>query len=250
MKNKILGSFIGVGAALFINSQVRADDAPIFHTNAPKIVDLEPTEIFIPVGFDDNDDVVAVVDGYLPDTCFRLRSPEMTVDAEKGKVMVQPKAMLFPGPCLDVTIPYTTVVRLGTVPKGTYTVATRKGNVSDSLNVKQATKQQPDDYLYAPVESAQIEKLAGNQLRAILSGRFTSNCLKLEEVRIANSGKTLEVLPIMKQLEKAENGEACKKVEMPFEEKVMLPEIKAGRHLLHVRTLNGHSVNEVFTQAE
>lgn len=213
-----------------------------------QIVDIEPTAIFVPVGFDDNDDVVAVVDGYLPDTCYRLRSPEVKTEVESQKVWVQPKAVLYPGPCMDVTIPFSTVVHLGSVKRGNYSVSTVSGMTKETLAVKPSTKKQPDDYLYAPVEKAQIETLGNGQLRAILSGRFTNNCLKIDQVKVTNSGKTIEVLPIMKREEQTENGDTCKKSLVSFEEKVMLPELKAGRYLLHVRTLNGHSVNEVFSQ--
>lgn len=215
--------------------------------DAEEIVEMEPLTLFIPVGFDNNDDVVAIVDGYLPDTCYRLRSATVETDLTTNRIVVQPKAVRFPGPCMDVVIPYVSVVHLGTLPAGKYAVATRTGKVKENLEVKRSSNPGPDDHLYAPVESAKVELQANGTFVAHLYGRFTSTCSKISEVKVINSGKTFEILPIMQQLDKTASGAACEKKEIPFSHTIGLPQTQAGRHLLHVRSLNGQSVNEVFT---
>lgn len=214
---------------------------------AEELVDLKPTTLFVPVGFDDNDSVVAVVDGYLPDTCYRLRSSEVTTDLSAKTITVQPKAVRLPGMCMDVTVPYTQVVDLGTLPGGTYSISTPDQSMNETLHVKRATTEKPDDYLYAPVDSAQIEVQGTAKLRTILKGRLTNTCLRIQEVKVINSGKTIEVLPIMEQLDEAPGGLECATKEIPFEQKVALPRLTPGRYLLHVRSLNGQAINEVFT---
>ena len=233
---------VGILSVLLICSKT----VPVMAVGA-ELIDIEPTAFFVPVGFDDNDDAVVVVDGYLPDTCYRLRPAEVTVDLAKKRIVVQPKATRFPGLCLDVTVPYSTVVHLGVVPDGSYTVTTKQEKAVERLDVKKATIQAPDDYLYAPVDSLQVQILSGGKMRASLMGRFTNTCLKIKEVKLINSGKSLEALPIMQQLDKAEGGGACENKEIPFEYKLDLPLLNPGRYLLHVRSLNGQSVNEVFT---
>jgi hypothetical protein len=69
--------------------------------------------------------------------------------------------------------------------------------------------------------------------------------MRIKEVTVINSGKTLEVLPKM-ELVDAPNG--CQITEVPFSWTVDLPkEISKGRHLMHVRSLNGKAVNKMFS---
>lgn len=212
-----------------------------------ELVNVEPQTIYAPVGFDNNDDVVAVVDGYLPDTCYRLRAPQVDTDKVNKRILIQPKAVRFPGICLDMIIPYSTVVHLGVLPVGSYKITTKSEKVTERINIALSTNPNPDDYLYAPIDSAQVETSATTKPTARLYGRFMNTCLRMQEVRVINSGKTLEVLPIMKQLAKTEAGEPCENKEIPFAESVELPKLATGRYLLHVRSLNGQSVNEVFS---
>lgn len=218
------------------------------HADTEEIVSVEPQVIFVPMGFDNNDEVVAIVDGYLPDTCYRLRPTEVAIDEERKEILVQPRAALFPGPCLEMIVPYTTVIRLGALSAGTYRVATRSGKTAETLNVVRSSNPGPDDYLYAPVTSAQVHQTENPTAR--LFGRFTNTCSKIKEAKVINSGKTIEVLPIMEQTPKMANGNPCETKEIPFAYAVALPQGKPGRHLLHVRSLNGQSVNEAFTVPE
>jgi hypothetical protein len=212
----------------------------------PVTVDITPQAIFVPNGFDDNDDVTVVIDGYLPDTCYRLKAPIVQKDPSSKTITVQPQALRFPGVCQDVIVPFTTAVSLGAVPNGSYKITTRKGEVQENVYVKKAVRPGPDDYLYAPVDTADVQWNQG-KLVATIRGRFTENCLSIEEMRVINSGKTLELLPIMKREGSTPAGEPCQKKEIPFEKKVSLPTLASGRYLLHVRSLNGQAVNHVFT---
>ena len=215
---------------------------------ADEVVAVNPKYLFVPVGFDDNDDVGVVVDGYLQDTCYRLRPTLVQVDAAKKKIVVQPTAVVYPGPCMDVTVPFTSTVSLGhNVPVGNYTVTNMDGTLQERLEVTKSSSIGPDDYLYAPVDSAEVSKENG-KLVATVKGRFTSNCLEMGAVNIITTGKTLQMLPIMKQMEKPAGGEVCKSVESSFEQKVAMPELAKGRYLLHVRSLNGQAVNVVFSK--
>ena len=71
--------------------------------------------------------------------------------------------------------------------------------------------------------------------------------MKMESVKVINSGKTIEVLPVMSMDANAQ----CLDVEVPFLEEIVLPrDLTIGRHLVHVRSLNGKSVNAVFSVTE
>jgi hypothetical protein len=79
-------------------------------------------------------------------------------------------------------------------------------------------------------------------LVASLEGRFTNSCMVWEDLKVQDNGKTVNVLPIMKL-----EGTNCVAGEFPFKKTIALPEsIVAGRHLLHVRSLNGNAVNHLF----
>ncbi len=233
-----------LGASLLTGVTASASVGPDINE---MIVDIQPRAFFMPNGFDDNDDVVAVVDGYLPDSCYRLRRADVTVEYAAKKILVQPKAQIFPGPCMDVTIPYATPVNLGPLPSGTYTVTTRDGSLIDTVTVGRASFPGPDDHLYAPIDSVQVRKQPNGTLAAVVQGRFMSTCYEMQEVRIINSGKTFEVLPMMHERETTATGAKCEKKEIQFERTVPLPALASGRFLLHVRSLNGQSVNEVFS---
>jgi hypothetical protein len=74
-----------------------------------------------------------------------------------------------------------------------------------------------------------------------------SSCLDFQDVRVIDSGKTFEVLPILTMHSADPHGGPCRNVERAFERTVELPELKPGRYLLHVRSMNGQSVNEIFS---
>jgi hypothetical protein len=112
----------------------------------------------------------------------------------------------------------------------------------ERLQVKRATQPGPDDYLYAPVDRVHVSRDSSGKLIATIQGRFTNTCLTIEEMRVINSGKTLELLPIMKH----EESGSCQKQEIAYDKSVALPALANGRYLLHVRSLNGQAVNEVF----
>ena len=214
-----------------------------------EVVNVLSTDVFVPVGFDDNDDVTVVLDGYLPSSCYKLEKAVSTINPETKKVTLQQTARKWPGPCLLSLVPYTSVVNLGMLPVGEFSVVANDGNLRDTLNVTEATSAGPDEYLYAPVDSVNVSEVRtpGNKFTATIEGRFTDSCMSMDSVKVINSGKTIEVLPIMKMAA----GPVCMPVIKAFKKVVKLPtEMELGRHLVHVRSLNGKSVNAVFSVSD
>jgi len=228
-----LGAALGAGPA-------RADMG--------ELVPLTDTRnVFVPVGFDDNDETTVVLDGYLPDPCHRLRQPDVQIDAQKKTVTITPFGERFQGYCPDFIVPYHQIVSLGKLRASDYTVRVLGTDLQQPLAVTVAKNPGPDDYLYAPIDRAEVLKTGHGKMQARLHGRFTDTCLVIEEVKVKNSGKTIEVLPIMKLLARPPHGLPCRPIERPFTAKVDLPQLAAGRYLLHVRSLNGQAVNEIFS---
>ena len=220
------------------------------HREIADLVPVEAVDLFVPNGFDSNDEIVVVVDGYLPNSCYRLTRPELSINREKHEIKITQMARKFPGPCLVPLVPFTNIVQIGALEAGTYHVITNRGMLVTTLGVAEDTSSGsygPDDFLYAPVESVSVSETAGGRYEARLAGRFTNDCMEFDEVRVLHKGRVIELLPILK--DNAADS-TCQPVEKAFTKKVLLPvELSAGRNLVHVRSLNGASVNSVFSVA-
>lgn len=220
-------------------------------TNAlPEEVDVAVREVFAPQGFDDNDEITLVIDGFLPDPCHQLIRPHVAIDEQGRSITVGARARRYKGACPDVIVPYTQEIHLGRLSAGDFRVASKDGALHNALVVKRSTNPGPDDYLYAPIDNARVEYPSPSRWIAVLEGRFTSPCLAIDETRVLVTGKTIQVLPIMRVMTQEEAGEPCRVTEeIPFRVEAEIPYLPTdGRYLLHVRSLNGQAVNEVFTR--
>lgn len=206
-----------------------------------ELVNVDARYVFVPEGFDDNDESTVMVDGYLPSGCYKLTRPEYTVNEQSKTISIKPMARYFDVPCIEALIPYQFEVKLGILAEGTWSVELNS-DVVENLEVAESTSAGPDDYLYAAVDAASVAADEAGNLTATLQGRFTNSCMVWEDLRVQDNGKTINILPIMKI-----EGENCTAGEFPFTRVVDLPEsVTAGRHLLHVRSLNGNAVNHLF----
>ncbi len=207
-----------------------------------------PKRIFVPIGFDDNDNSQVVLDGFYPNTCFTVGTTSLEIDHEKREIKIDSHTIYIPGAvCLDVLVPYTVTVDLGLLRVGTYSVLAKPevGNYVffKNLPVEQAKVQGPDNFLYAPVSAISFQQDSTTFAATIsLKGEFTSTCMKLEGVKILRPAKDLvELLPVAKM-----EGTDCKRRAVPFETSVKIEnDIPKGRVLIHVRSLNGQAINQV-----
>jgi hypothetical protein len=229
------------GAVMFMGAPGVASSAAAFEVEA-----VEVNEVFIPVGFDDNDEVTVVLDGFLKSSCYKLANAEYEIDEETLTIRVTQLARKFPGPCQEALIAYSNELRIGHLPEGKFTVVANEGAVKESLPVAAATSAGPDDFFYAPLDQVSVHRTPGAmQQYVLLEGRFTNTCMKIVDVRIIDNGKSVNVLPIMN--EKIE-GPECKQAEIEFKVPVDLPAgMQYGRHLVHVRSLSGRSHNVLFS---
>ena len=233
--NIFKGSVLGAVAAIAVGTTAKAD-------NTITLVPVSTHYVFAPVGFDDNDETLVVLDGYLPNSCYRVADPEIVSDLVGKKISVQARARYIGGvACLQALVPYTKTVKLGVLPKGDYTVLSNQGMLGEPMAVTQANNAGPDDFLYAPVDSARVQTALDGTLSAVLEGRFTNTCMQWKEAKVFYTGKTIQLLPVIQMGE-----ENCQEVETPYRQVVALNRLDAGRYLLHVRSLNGESVNTVF----
>jgi len=202
-------------------------------------------DLFIPKGFDSNDNVEVVVRGHLPNLCYK--SPSVTVDSIKGsEVTLKVEALYYGGNdqvCAEMIVPFTETVSLGVLDASKYNIkvkdATRQ-EMTDKLVVAESTSNSVDQFLYAQVDY--VEKSLDSRTVALV-GYNPSDCLELEKIVVDDNGtNTFSVLPVMRQVR-----EYCPMKMVSYRYEFTVPKtLKSDIVLLHVRSLEGKSVNTTF----
>lgn len=200
--------------------------------------------VFVPNGFDDNDNTEIVISGYLPDSCYK--APNHSVKVEGSKITITLNAMYQTGAmgaCAEVIVPFIETVRLGALDANTYDVVVVSANPQKLMSkvvVKKASITGVDDYDYAYVTG--VRHLPGNR-KIMIDGYNVSDCFVLDQVKIdSNNLDTFVILPIMKQI-----NDFCPRKMTPVHYEVTIPaSLKRNEVLLHVRSMQGNSVNSIF----
>lgn len=216
--------------------------------SSPTLVNAPITQVYTPMRFDDNDNAQIIVEGEFPNTCFKVGPAKLKVNREEQKVQFQLMAIKYSGPCLQIQTPYIKVIDLGILPEGKYEIiSVGKSSPAAVLSVHHTDSKMADDFLYAPVDAAFVRKAEGGERRVLtVAGTFPNSCMKFSDdvnslLAHATNKNIIEVLPIV-EMEKG----ACLQVNIPFTRSVTLEDnIKPGKYLIHIRTLNGQSFNKV-----
>jgi hypothetical protein len=214
--------------------------------NKPDLVGVSSDHIFVPSGFDDNDNAQIVISGNLPNSCYRVANPLVKVSHRQRKVYIKPQAYVYPSSwCLQVLVPYIQTLNLGVLNASAYEVIEvgpkDQQNSRGKMSIKRSMSSNADDFLYASVKSATTAKEAGKNILRI-NGNLSSNCMHLKEVKVIHKTEdVIEVLPITE----VQDSRGCDQKVYPFETQVELPQVSSHSVLIHIRTLNGQSVNLV-----
>ena len=227
-----------ITAIAFIPAMVLASSTN-FEANVP--VD----HVFVPAGFDNNDNTEVVITGFLPNLCYKI--PKSTVLVTKGKISVSVNATVNQsglGFCTDVIVPFIEYVNIGTLEKGQYQLmVNEKSNWEKKANlvITEATTKTIDEAVYANV--SEITTPDEGSRKVLLKGYNPSDCFQLKEIVIKDNGiDTYSILPIMKQVKTF-----CPKKMLPFTYEFQVPDkLNATKILLHVRVMDGRSVNAFF----
>jgi len=215
-----------------------------------------PQQVYVPQGFDSNDNSQIVVEGAYNNSCYRWASPALKIDQRNQRIYIKNKAYFYPkSVCLQMRISYVKEVDFGVLSPGQYTIYfvdnNNKPHPFTKLQVEEALTSQPDDYLYLPVD--RVEYLG--QKKGIhyiqVEGQMASRCMKFKKAKVTHrrQNHVVEVLPIAEKLQE----KPCPKRLHPYRQviplgKLDLPLDNSGhpeKLLIHVRSLNGLSVNEV-----
>lgn len=209
--------------------------------NSPTKIRTEVNKVYIPNGFDDNDNVQVVAEGIFPDTCYRPAASEAAVDFKKNEITLMPMAYKYTGTCLMVLLPFDITFQFGPLKSGTYAIKRMDGSLVGSINIRRSLKSEPDDYLYAPVSQAFVNNLP-NSSTVFLTGQFSLSCMKMKEVRYQIQDDVIVIQPIAE----IDETKTCDAGSFSFSEKVDLGAVKSGKYLLHVRSMNGKAVNTLI----
>jgi len=233
------------------------------HANTEsQIVELPITKVFIPAkGFDDNDSIEAVVDGNLPNACYVLEKQLVNVDTEKKVITIRQMAIRqSAGTCkegsepntpeLITPIPFTETVKIGQLPSGDYQIqySSQAGQtIARSFAVEHAPAPTLDSVPYAMVTEISTSDVLylGQELKLQVTGILNNSCYQLNEtVAFEKIDDVFVVLPTVK----VDRQGACLMYTRPYTVGVNLGRVmEPNRYLIHVRSMNGGSLNRVFS---
>ena len=217
---------------------------------SPDIVVAPVKHLYLPSGFDSNDAVEVVVTGEFPNTCYSRNDVKVNVDEEiiDIKISAANHEKIAPSiKCAEMVVPFKEVVHIGNLQGGKYTVRVNEKtrfSLEDEIMIQEASSNSVDDHIYAAVEW--VEKKSEQDF--VLHGWRYSNCIDLQKVEVISNGKdTISILPVMKQL-----SDFCPMKMMPtaYPIKLDFSRMKMKEPLLHVRTMDGKSVNSILNFKE
>jgi len=222
---KLLLPLLMIGA---LSAQaVKFEAVPINHVYSPK-------------GYNSNDDVEIVVEGVLPNLCYKNVKSEVSI---KGKdVVIDIKAQKNSDPniaCAEMVIPFLKGAKVGLLDKGWYRVMINGEQRSD-LYVEEFDSNGLEDEILANVEVVEVEE--GSRIIK-LKGQNASDCLVHDRIDVKSNKKdAYSIKPQMVQV-----SDFCPMKMVPFELEMEVPEeIERDKVLLHVRSLEGKSINKLF----
>jgi hypothetical protein len=207
---------------------------------SPQKISVDFESIYVPGGFDSNDHVQIVGEGRFESTCYKPAETDASIDTSKHEIHLSPVAYKYPGLCLQVILPFERVIDIGILSAGTYSIFSN-GKKLGEIQIKKATTQSADDFLYAPVSQAFFRQ-KGLLSEVLLAGEFPNDCFKIDDVKVTFEPKVIVLQP----LAKLEHPSACREGRFPFYHVVPIYLAPVGRYLLHVRSMNGKAINSLI----
>jgi hypothetical protein len=217
---------------------------------SPDIVVAPVKHLYLPNGFDSNDAVEVVVTGEFPNTCYSRNDVKVEVVDETIDIKINAanhEKIASSIKCAEMVVPFKEVVHIGNLQGGRYTVRVNHKTrfaLVDEFMIQESSSNSIDDHIYSAVEW--VEKKSDKEV--VLHGWRYSNCIDLQKVEVVNNKKdTISILPVMKQL-----SSFCPMKMMPtaYSVKLDFSELKMKQPLLHVRTIDGKSVNSIVNLEE
>lgn len=209
-------------------------------------VNYLPEKVFVPSGFDDNDTIQIILEGSFPNSCYKSGPVQVKKDPESKEIQITHVAYKTTGQnCLMMIVPYFVEVDLGRLPQGDYQVSIvdekGKKQMIQAMTVKKSNTSSADNFIYAPVEDISlVYPEEGRAPQLVISGTWTTNCAAFDRIDIIKDKDNIAVvLPILKYLSLPN----CTNVTDKFRHVLEIPFELDETSLIHVRALNGRSLN-------
>lgn len=217
---------------------------------APVQVKAPVDRLFIPEGYDDNDNVEIILHGEFPSSCYRIDQVNVDKDDANHSILMDADARRYEGEiCAQVITPYIKPVGVGLLEAGQYTAQAKSSPLTRSeFDVSVRKTESPDDFIYAPVKTASVrwERSSGKQIINLqgVYPRTLIGCAIIDDVKVnITSGDVVIVQPILDFID----DERCdERTSDYFDEKFVMPTPFVGKGLLHVRVMNGNSLNTLL----
>lgn len=220
--------------------------SPAFALDGIPVKKVVPvSHVFAPNGFDSNDNSEIIITGYLPNLCHKSPAAEVKIEGKKIDIKLTSLYYHESNPfCPEMIVPFTESVTLGVLDRGNYEVVVNgksQWEHKEKVKIAGAVSNSIDEFSYAYVHY--IEKEDAQKGYVKLKGYNPSDCFELESIEYIHNGKdTYSILPKMKQVRGF-----CPRKMVPFEYEWKVPnDLDRDEVLLHVRTLDGKSVNSLY----
>lgn len=230
---------------------------PALATAEAPSVSREPApveRVFVPQGFDDNDNAEVIIQGRFPNACMKTGPVGAKIDTQNQIITLRPEVYVYRGePCAQVVVPFTQRVTFGTLTAGNWKIVAEDMPTINPLPlvVTRARSAAPDEFLYAPVEEVVLLPAGiSSRQKLVISGNWPQiqgrGCFSLKEIRThLGADNTLVVQPIAELLPAARCSQSSVRKRV-FQGSVVLDKPLNSDSLIHVRTLNGESLNKFF----
>lgn len=220
---------------------------------SPVLVKAPVEKIFVPLGFDTNDNVEIFYHGHFPNSCYKVGPAKAAVDEKNKTISVEASAYYYPGTmCAQMLVPFNGSVKMGIMPEGDYSVVVPGDTqvTEADLQIKIAKTANPDDYLYAPVETIKI--IGGETTESELSLKIEGTypfmfvgCMVLKDVKTSlTPGNVMVVQPIAELVDGPECLAQADDKRFSYTKPLGFAP-KKEEYLLHARSTSGSSVNRV-----
>ena len=214
----------------------------------PIEVQLPVDNVFVPFGFDSNDNSEVIISGLLPNLCHK--SPYAEVSVNGNKIDIKMKGLRYDASnpyCPEMVVPFVEKVELGILNKGNYEILVNGKSPFEyrsEISVMESSSNSIDEDVYARVD--RVDQEEGSRI-VRLKGYNPSDCYELDEIKVMDNKKDVySVLPKMRKV-----SSFCPMKMVPFSYEMEVPKnLKADKVLLHVRVMNGKSVNSLFSNAD
>lgn len=220
---------------------------------SPILVKAPVEKIFVPLGFDTNDNIEIFYHGHFPNSCYKVGPAKAVVDEAKKTISVQASAYYYAGSfCAQMLVPFDGSIKMGIMPQGEYSVVVDgDAQVTEAaLQIKVANTQNPDDYLYAPVDSVRLvaNQTEESDVKIKVEGSYPFmfvGCMVLRDVKTSlTPGNVLVVQPIAELVDGPECLAQADDKKFSYTKPLGFTP-KKEEYLIHARSTSGSSVNKI-----